>query len=158
MKGLKDEQLKKKFIFSYRRRHEMRFQKKYAKYLTFLLLTFLLLLPFLSSGRGFRLDLLPDKGKNFGCATCHVNAGGGGARNSFGKDWEKIAIPQGDKYVPDIAEKDSDGDGFTNDEEFEAETHPGDPKSHPEPPKDKPVRPKGKMLTTWGKIKADVLR
>lgn len=115
----------------------MQFRKKHTKYLPFLLLTLFLLLPFLSSGRPFRVNRLPNR--EFGCGTCHINPAGGGARNSFGKDWEAIAIPQGDEYVPDVAEEDSDGDGFTNDEEFEAGTHPGNSESHPEEVEKKPL-------------------
>ena len=125
---------------------------KFVCYLVFLVLTFLLLISFLAAGRGFRLDLLPDKGKNFSCGTCHVNSAGGGARNPFGRDWEAIAIPEGDKYVPDIAKKDSDGDGFANDEEFAAGKHPGDPQSKPEKPRS--IGAGGKSRTSWGKIKS----
>lgn len=102
-------------------------------------------------GRDFRPALLPDKGANFGCATCHISPAGGGARNAFGRDWEAIAIPKGDKYVPELASKDSDGDGFTNDEEFKAGKHPGDANSKPDKPKT--VIVKGKRYTFWGKIK-----
>ncbi len=83
------------------------------------------------SGRPFRVGRLPDKGKNFGCGTCHINPKGGGERNPFGQDYEKIAIKAGDKYVEDLGKLDSDGDGFTNDQEFAANTHPGDPESKP---------------------------
>lgn len=81
------------------------------------------------SGRPFRLGRLPDKGKNFGCGTCHVNPGGGGKTTSFGADYMKIAMAAGDKYTDDLGKLDSDGDGFTNDQEFDAGTHPGDVKS-----------------------------
>ena len=84
-----------------------------------------------ASGKPFRIGKIPDKGKGFGCATCHINSRGGGSRNSFGFDYEKIAIKAGEKYTADLGRKDSDGDGFTNDREFEAGTHPGDPNSKP---------------------------
>ena len=113
------------------------------------------LIPFLASGRAFRVGLLPDSGKNFGCATCHIDPAGGGPRNPFGQDWGAIAIPNGDKYVPELANRDSDGDGFTNDEEFKAEKHPGDPNSKPEEPQ--PVEPRAKRFIPWGKIKTRVL-
>jgi hypothetical protein len=132
---------------------KMKSPAKYTKYLVLLISTLLLLAPFLAIGRLFRMDLLPDKGRNFSCGTCHVNAAGGGARNPFGKDWEAIAIPRGDKYVPDIANRDSDGDGFTNDQEFNAGKHPGDPNSKPDKPK--AVKPRGKSFTLWGKIRSD---
>ena len=56
--------------------------KSRMKYFPFFV-TLLLLIPFLSTGRSFRVDLLPDKGRNFGCGTCHISPGGGGARFGF---------------------------------------------------------------------------
>jgi len=85
-----------------------------------------------ASSRPFRIGKIPDKGKGFGCATCHISSRGGGARNTFGEDYKKIAIRAGEKYTKDLGERDSDGDGFTNDQEFEAKTHPGDPDSKPQ--------------------------
>lgn len=79
----------------------------------------------------FRMGRIPDKGKSFACGTCHINPGGGGARNSFGSDYEKIAIKAGDNYTEDLGKMDSDADGFDNDREFEAGTHPGNAKSKP---------------------------
>jgi hypothetical protein len=103
---------------------------KHVGYISFSVLAFLLLIAFLTIGTVPKMDPLPDKGANFSCATCH--AGGGFSElNPFGEDWKEIATPQGDEYVPDIANRDSDGDGFTNDEEFSAATHPGDPTSYP---------------------------
>jgi len=83
------------------------------------------------SARPFRLSKLPDGGKNFSCATCHINPRGGGTRNPFGKDYQKIGVPAGDKYIPALGEMDSDGDGFTNDQEFAGGTNPSDPASKP---------------------------
>lgn len=104
--------------------------------------------------RAFRLDVLPDKGKNFGCKTCHISPNGGGARNPFGTDYEKIAIPAGDKYTNALAKVDSDGDGWTNEQEFSANpvTNPGDANSHP-PQMPKSVTSKGKRYIYWGSIK-----
>ncbi len=83
------------------------------------------------SGRSFRVEKLPDKGKNFGCGTCHTNPRGGGKRNPFGKDYEKLGIKAKENYTAELGELDSDGDGFTNDQEFAANTNPGEPESKP---------------------------
>ena len=78
------------------------------------------------SARPFRLVKLPDKGEKFSCGTCHVNPKGGGARNAFGQDYEKVGLKAGDKYTKKLGEMDSDKDGISNDQEFEAGTNPGD--------------------------------
>lgn len=83
------------------------------------------------SGRPFRMKRIPDEGKNFGCLTCHTEPQGGKIRNPFGQDYERVAIKAGDKYVPELGKLDSDKDGFTNDQEFGANTNPGDPNSKP---------------------------
>ena len=84
-----------------------------------------------ASARPFRLGKLPDKGKNFGCGTCHVDPRGGGRRTSFGKDYGRIAIAEGEKYTEALGDLDSDSDGATNDQEFAVGTNPGDPRSKP---------------------------
>lgn len=125
------------------------------KWFSFITALFLILV--LSSAaiwaRAFRLDILPDKGKNFGCKTCHISPNGGGAKNPFGSDYERIAIPAGDKYTNALAKLDSDGDGWTNEQEFSAVpvTNPGDANSHPPTPK--AVVSKGKKYISWGSIK-----
>lgn len=83
-------------------------------------------------GRPFRLEKLPDKGKNFKCRTCHESRFGGKNWNAFGMDYQKYGIPAGDIYSEELGALDSDGDGFTNDQEFKAGTNPGDPKSKSE--------------------------
>jgi hypothetical protein len=82
----------------------LEYRAKIIRYISFITLTFAFLSPFLAISRPFRLALLPDRGENFGCSTCHIDPNGGGPRNPFGKDWEAIAIPQGDRYVPEIAD------------------------------------------------------
>jgi hypothetical protein len=81
--------------------------------------------------RPFRLEKLPDFGKKFGCGTCHINSRGGGPLNHFGEDYKDIGLKNRDKYTKSLGTMDSDGDGFSNDDEFVASTHPGDSKSRP---------------------------
>jgi hypothetical protein len=90
---------------------------------------------------------LPDKGASFGCVTCHVSANGGKALNDFGTDFKKY-----NTYNNQLAQLDSDKDGFTNAQEFAANpvTNPGDSKSFP---KQSAVSSKGKKHNTWGRIK-----
>lgn len=91
-----------------------------------LLLTLISIAP----GKPFRLEKLPNRGKNFSCGTCHVTPGG--PLNSFGQDYNDIAIPADDTYTGELGKMDSDGDGFSNDKEFAANTHPGKSDSKPE--------------------------
>ena len=44
------------------------------------------------------------------CATCHVNARGGGARNAFGRSFAAA----NNSWTANLCNQDSDGDGFTN--------------------------------------------
>lgn len=74
-------------------------------------------------GRPHRIGVLPDKGENFGCLTCHITPGG--ELNAFGKDYGAIAIEAGDQFVEAIKKLDSDGDGFSNEEEFATGKNPG---------------------------------
>jgi hypothetical protein len=109
------------------------FVKRIGKYMTalFACATLLFTMPSAALSRPFRVAKTPDKGRNFGCATCHVNPNGGGERNLFGKDYEKLGLKAGDRYTDELGGLDSDGDGCTNDEEFAAGSHPGDPGSKP---------------------------
>jgi len=83
------------------------FHKRIAVYALaiFMSLIFSLALFSTASSRPLRIGNIPDKGKGFGCATCHMNSRGGGARNSFGSDYEKIAIKAGEKYTEDLEKK-----------------------------------------------------
>jgi hypothetical protein len=62
-------------------------------------------------------------GTTLGCATCHVSAGGGGPRNSFGTQVEGDFLSQAGfagvvQWGPELAALDADGDGATNGEEL----------------------------------------
>ncbi|GEM_PF-1769467 len=76
----------------------------------------------LAGPRPHRLDQLPN-GTVLGCATCHVSALGGVARNPFGQTVEaeflSVADETGDVlWGPSLADRDSDGDGFSNGQEL----------------------------------------
>jgi len=87
---------------------------------------------YMGEARPFRLGVLPDKGQTFGCGTCHMDPKGGGARTPFGEDYARIGIMAKEKYTQALGDLDSDGDTFSNDQEFAAQTHPGLATSKPE--------------------------
>lgn len=64
------------------------------------------------------------------CGACHLRAAGGGARNAYGKDFERITLGAGGGF-PGIEFLDSDQDGFLNLEEIFALTAPGVAESKP---------------------------
>jgi hypothetical protein len=115
----------------------MKVSNRFRKCLTRSMITFIfcaapvLIITFSASGRPFRLSKIPDQGKNFGCQTCHVSPRGGSEFTAFGADYKKIGLKAGDKYNEELGKLDSDGDGYTNDDEFKAGSNPGDPKSKP---------------------------
>lgn len=123
--------------------HSAQSSRRFTKFiLLFLGFSLLQCYPFCTvSGRPFRLTRIPDKGGNFGCATCHVSPKGGGELNGFGLDFKTYAIRNKDRYSEALGRLDSDGDGFTNDEEFAAMTHPGNADSIPKAPNREPHLP-----------------
>lgn len=69
--------------------------------------------------RDFRVSKIPN-GMKFQCANCHVNPGGGGARNAFGQAVEARVTFNGQENFWDaqLAALDSDGDGKSNGREL----------------------------------------
>ena len=64
------------------------------------------------------------------CGTCHVRAAGGGQRNAYGNDFQKITLGEG-KGFSGLEFIDSDADGFNSLEEIFAQTAPGKNESKP---------------------------
>jgi hypothetical protein len=60
------------------------------------------------------------------CTTCHTSASGMGGLNRFGADFSNSG-----HSLDQIRNLDSDGDGYTNAQEFSEGTFPGDPRSYP---------------------------
>ncbi len=83
-----------------------------------------------ADARAVRPGLIPN-GFVFNCATCHISPGGGGPRTPFGEDVRPLVLSgQTNFWSPELAEIDSDGDGFTNGQELgdpEGAWEPGDP-------------------------------
>lgn len=78
----------------------------------------------LTKGRPVYVKDLPTSLKNY-CNVCHV-AASGGPLNVFGEDYWRLGL-----NINATANLDSDGDGFTNEEELGAGTFPGDANSYP---------------------------
>jgi hypothetical protein len=81
-------------------------------------------------GEEENMQKLPDSGVNFECRYCHLSKLGGQDLNPFGKNFQDNNMT----YDDTLKSMDSDGDGFTNEEEFAAEpiTNPGDSESFPD--------------------------
>jgi hypothetical protein len=70
------------------------------------------------SGRDFRVSQLPN-GSKFSCGNCHTSSFGGGPRNKFGQEVEKLVGSGSQSFWGQaIALLDSDGDGKTNGQEL----------------------------------------
>lgn len=85
----------------------------------------------LSDAHPWRPAQIPN-GSAFDCATCHMSAFGGDARNPFGRDVEARVSPgsTAEFWGPALAMLDSDGDGAANGVELgdpEGAWRPGDP-------------------------------
>ncbi len=63
------------------------------------------------------VNLIPN-GALSECANCHVNPGGGGPRNAFGRDVGARLVEDEANWSAELAGLDSDGDGHTNGEEL----------------------------------------
>jgi hypothetical protein len=86
------------------------------------IVTSLLIIAFFATiitSRSFRVSKVPN-GSKFSCNTCHTN-GGGTPRNDFGLAVQGLVSVGGSESFWDLnlAEIDSDGDGFTNGEELQ---------------------------------------
>jgi len=100
--------------------------------------------------RSWRVTQVPN-GSKFQCATCHMSAAGGDARNPFGLEVQANYLVNDDvTWNSSLANLDSDADGFSNGTElqdptgawrigqpnpgdFSVVTNPGDPNSKPAP-------------------------
>jgi hypothetical protein len=86
--------------------------------MNYLIYSIILMFAFqITNASPFRVNQYPN-GSKFQCAGCHINSGGGGARNSFGKDVGAGLVNGNVNWGPELASLDSDNDGFTNGEEL----------------------------------------
>jgi len=71
------------------------------------------------SARSHRIRQMPH-GRAVSCVACHVDSDGGGPRNAFGLDVERLVTSGGRElfWTPELAAIDSDGDGRSNGEEL----------------------------------------
>jgi hypothetical protein len=101
-------------------------------------------LPFADARAGYRLAvqeqyrLLDKNGKGeVGCVYCHTSPNGGSGWNKFGEQLRELYFGNARRNVGDMlymalrANKDSDGDGYTDALEVVAKTLPGDANSKP---------------------------
>ncbi|NMB80737.1 MAG: T9SS type A sorting domain-containing protein [Ignavibacteria bacterium] len=119
------------------------------KYIYVIIILFVSITTSLLVSQSFRVGQIPNGGIN-SCANCHVSAFGGGPRNSFGQRIEQSFLNSQGNVVwnSQLANLDSDGDGFSNGVELQNPTgiwnggpvgdpskvtNPGDPNSKPNP-------------------------
>lgn len=92
-------------------------------------------------------------GTNIGCVLCHLNPGGGGARNPFGGEIENGFLSESDVvWGPELAALDSDGlwaIGDDNPGNVDDVTLAGDDESFPPPPVATAV-----ASSTWAQVKS----
>ncbi len=72
-----------------------------------------------ADARPFRVDQLPN-GSRFGCASCHIDGGGGGPLTVFGREINLTARGRNGNVIWNaaFAMRDSDGDGVSNGREL----------------------------------------
>jgi hypothetical protein len=112
--------------------------------LSALALTALAFAPLASAKNGYRLQaqeqykLLDKDGKGaIGCIYCHVSPNGGGSWNKFGQAMKDLYFGDAKRNVGDMlylvlkANKDADGDKYSDVLEVLAKTLPGDATSKP---------------------------
>lgn len=85
------------------------------------------------------------------CLNCHNNPNGGGSRNPYGMAYEANG-----KNFGSIEALDSDGDGFTNLEEINALTFPGDPADYPQTSSEVPETGDNETLPTGEQDAEDI--
>ncbi len=85
------------------------------KYIYIIAIFFVSITTSLLVSQSFRVGQIPNGGIN-SCANCHVSAFGGGPRNSFGSKVEESFLNSQGNVVwnAQLANLDSDGDGFSN--------------------------------------------
>jgi hypothetical protein len=82
---------------------------------------------------GFLAPFNTANGTSYNCGVCHTTpTGSSSARNAFGTDWANASIGNHSYTLTTaLANRDSDGDGYTNIVEIQAKTNPGDATSFP---------------------------